>query len=83
VSSGLTCQELADFLMAFMDGELEPDTHADFEAHLALCPPCLNYLDGYRETVRLGRSLCEGPDAPVPDDCPERLVKAILAARRP
>ena len=46
------------------------------------CPGCLNYLATYRETVRMGRCLCDEPDGPVPDDVPEDLVRAILAARQ-
>ena len=34
-----------------------------------------------RETVRLGR-LCADPEGPVPEDAPEELVSAVLAARR-
>ena len=35
-----------------------------------------------RETVRLGKCLCEDPDGPAPADAPERLIAAVLAARR-
>jgi anti-sigma factor RsiW len=56
----VTCQELADFLMAYLDLELPPDVHRQFEDHIDECPPCLAYLDSYRETVRLGQSVCGG-----------------------
>lgn len=77
----LTCKQLIDFLDGYVDGDLSPDERAEFDRHLALCPPCVAYLDGYRETVRLGRSaLASGEDA-APEDVPEALVTAILAAR--
>jgi anti-sigma factor RsiW len=77
----MTCRELADFLMSYLDGELEPEARRSFEDHLGRCPPCVAYLESYQETVRLGRSLCPGPDAPLPDEVPEDLVRAVLAAR--
>lgn len=77
----LTCREFADFLMAYLDEELPEDERAEFESHLGLCPPCVNYVDTYKETVRLGKACCD-PEGPVPADAPEKLVQAILAARR-
>lgn len=78
----MTCRELADFLMAYLDGELPARQHQVFEEHTGLCPPCKNYLDTYKETVQLGKSLCRDPEGPVPEDVPEELVRAILSARR-
>ena len=76
----MTCQEFVDFLMAYLDDELEADVRTVFEEHVRACPPCVAYLDTYRETVRLGRTLCEGDD--LPEDVPEQLVQSILASRR-
>lgn len=78
----MTCQELADFLMAYDDGELPAAQREVFDAHLGACPPCVTYLETYRETVRLGKSLCDDPAGATPPECPEGLVEAILAARR-
>ena len=77
----LTCRELIDFLAAYLDGELAPEARAAFEAHLSLCPNCVDYLSSYRETIRLGLQACE-PDAELPADVPPELVDAILAACR-
>jgi anti-sigma factor (TIGR02949 family) len=76
---GLTCRELIDFLAAYLDGELPAPQRGAFDTHLAHCPECVRYLEGYRETVRLERRAFED-DAP-PPDLPEELVQAILAAR--
>ncbi len=79
----MRCQELVDFLMAYLDQELAPDVRRVFEDHIGECPPCLAYLDSYRETVRLGQSLCADPDDSVAGEVPEDLVRGILAARKP
>jgi anti-sigma factor RsiW len=76
----VTCRELIDFLAAYLDGELDPASRAAFERHLSLCPACVDYLAGYRATVRLGKQACDR-DAELPADVPSELIDAILAAR--
>jgi anti-sigma factor RsiW len=78
----LTCRELVDFLMAYLDDELSAPVRRAFDAHLALCEDCVNYLRGYEATLRLERRAFDAPEAAVPDDVPEELVAAILASRR-
>jgi anti-sigma factor RsiW len=80
----LTCRDFVEVLMAFLDGELDAAQRAAFESHLVACPACERYLDSYKTTVALGKSLCEPEDldGPVPLEVPEELVQAVLAARR-
>ena len=76
----MTCQEIIEFLMRYLDGELPADQAASFQEHLGDCPACVDYLKTYREAIRLGREACAGGA-----DCsqvPEELIQAILAARR-
>ncbi len=77
----MTCRELVDFLMDYLEGKLGAEERLVFEGHLDDCPMCGDYLDSYKETIRLGKSLCDDPDGPVPTDVPEELVRGILAAR--
>jgi anti-sigma factor RsiW len=77
----MTCRELIDFLMDYQADALPAAQRASFEAHLALCPPCVIYLRTYEETVKLGKGACENPDDAITDEVPEELVQAILAAR--
>lgn len=51
----ITCREISEFLLAYLERELEPEARAEFERHLNYCPPCVHYLDGYRETIELVR----------------------------
>jgi anti-sigma factor RsiW len=74
------CREFTEFLMDYLDGELPEGARSEFEYHLHGCQACVNYMDTYRATVTLGRAACS-EDAALPDDVPEGLVQAILAAR--
>ena len=76
----MTCRELVEFLMDYLDGALAAHTRATFEAHLGECPDCLAYVRSYRESVRLGKAAFDADDDPVPDDVPAELVQAILDA---
>lgn len=78
----MNCREFVDFLMSYIEGDLDDEPTRVFEEHMRLCPPCETYLDSYRETIRLGRLACRDEDGPPPGDAPEQLIRAILAARR-
>ncbi len=53
----LTCQQIADFLLDYLTRELHPDTAAEFEEHLGICPDCVAFLNTYKKTVQVTRSL--------------------------
>jgi anti-sigma factor RsiW len=77
----LTCREFADFLMDYLSDELSTESRAAFEYHLSVCTNCQRYLASYRETIKLGKRAFENPEADLPSQVPDELVKAILAAR--
>ena len=77
----ITCRQLEDFLLAYLEGELPERQRFVFELHLKLCPECRDYLAAYRRSVEVSKRAFEDPDRPVPDAVPEDLVKAVLAAR--
>jgi anti-sigma factor RsiW len=81
-ADALGCRDVIEFLRAYLDGELPPALRRSFEDHLDACPPCLQYLDSYRETIVLAADAFGSPEDPVPDAVPEELVRAILAARQ-
>ena len=78
----MTCREFADFIMDYTSGELPDDTRALFERHLSRCANCHTYLAEYRATIGAGREAFADENATVPNDVPEDLIRAILAARR-
>jgi anti-sigma factor RsiW len=73
----MTCKEVYDLVMAYLDNELPPDERAEFENHLyKCCPSCGAYLASYQETVRLARQAGRSVSQ---DDVPPKLLQAILA----
>ena len=59
-SRGLVCQEVVELVTDYLEGALSPAEHRRFEAHLADCPHCTEYLAQMRETIRLAGRL--GPE---------------------
>jgi anti-sigma factor RsiW len=52
----MTCRQLVELVSDYLDDRLDPGAHERFEAHLAVCPDCREYVDQVRHTVRaLGR----------------------------
>lgn len=83
MSGGLTCRELIEFLDDYIDGTLDEHIVRRFGQHLDACPPCREYLESYRSTVRLLGCVCPEPDGAVPEDVPDHLVRAVLDMLRP
>ena len=78
----LTCRDIVEFLMDFLDHALDPAQQQAFERHLAGCDECVAYLRTYEQTVRLGRAAFDDLDAAPDPKVPRELVDAIVAARR-
>lgn len=53
----LTCQELVELVTSYFEGTLRSDERARFEAHLAVCRGCMNYVEQMRQTIRLTGTL--------------------------
>jgi anti-sigma factor RsiW len=78
----MTCREFVEFLMAYLDDDLEREAREVFEMHLGKCPSCMCYMDDYKKTIEVGKCVCEGENEPPPADAPPELVRAILEARK-
>jgi len=64
----LTCQELVELITDYIEEMLPAVERARFEAHLALCTGCRNYLDQTQRTIRVLGVLSEDSIAPVVRD---------------
>lgn len=78
----LTCNEVIDFLGAYLEDELPSDVRVRFDEHVAVCPACVDYIETYRQTKVLTRRAAEQEAEARPEEgaAPEPLVAAILAA---
>ncbi len=56
----LSCQELVELVTDYLEGALDEQTRARFEAHLADCDGCSEYIEQMRETIRLVGRLGKG-----------------------
>ncbi|MFU8806213.1 MAG: anti-sigma factor family protein [Bradymonadaceae bacterium] len=65
------CQKVIDLLVDYLEGELPKDEREHLEAHFADCPPCLNFLETYKETGHICRCAIEKA-------LPEPMKEALL-----
>ena len=78
----MTCRDVIEFLLDYVAGTVSAEERTVFEAHLAVCPPCVAYLKTYPATVQLGQRALSESDASDSPPIPEELISAILAARK-
>jgi anti-sigma factor RsiW len=71
----LTCQELVELVTAYLEGGLAGADRARFEAHIATCDGCTNYLEQMRTTIRVTGML-------TPESLSEEASTELLAAFR-
>jgi anti-sigma factor RsiW len=70
----IRCDRLVELVTDYLDGALDEATVAEFEAHLALCSGCAEYLQQMRDTSRtLGQLSLDG----LPDEARARLLAAF------
>lgn len=74
----LACSELVELVTDYLEGALPEPERRRFEAHLATCEGCANYLGQMKATIRITGTLREdGVPAPVMD----RLLEAFHGYR--
>lgn len=49
--SGMTCKRVVELVSDYLDQALDPEVRALVEAHLSVCPGCLEYLAQMRMTI--------------------------------
>jgi anti-sigma factor RsiW len=56
MAEDMSCQELVELVTDYLEDALAPADRARFDAHLADCPGCTNYLEQMRATIALARA---------------------------
>lgn len=74
-----SCEEIARALADAIEGLLDAERQRRFDAHLAICPDCVTYLDQYCAAISLARA----SGAPrLPARPPQALIDAVREALR-
>jgi predicted anti-sigma-YlaC factor YlaD len=76
----IPCIEVVELVSDYLEGELDAETAGRVEQHLTLCPPCLNYVDQVRRTVKLTGAL---PQDGLDPEAVTELEAAFAGFRRP
>jgi predicted anti-sigma-YlaC factor YlaD len=76
---GISCRDIVALTTDYLEGTLPQPLRRTFEAHLALCEGCDNYLDQMRETIRLTGLISEDG---IPPEQRAELVSAFRDWRR-
>ena len=51
------CKQITDLLYDYLNNELSRKVKRDFEKHLNICPDCVRFLNTYKKTVAVIRSV--------------------------
>lgn len=79
----LNCKQFVDFLDEYVAGGQPESARKAFEEHIQRCPPCLDFLKAYRETIETSRKACCCEEKEISrDKVPQVLIDAILTARK-
>jgi predicted anti-sigma-YlaC factor YlaD len=76
---GPECKALFAKLSEYLDGEIDAVDCAHVDAHLADCPPCRDFLESLRRTVRLVQS---DPDGALPEEARRAVLESWQRVRR-
>jgi anti-sigma factor RsiW len=68
----IACQQAVELVTSYLDGALSRSQRRRFEAHLADCPHCSEYLAQIRLTIELTGSV-------QPDDLTEQMQDDLIA----
>ena len=63
-SRDLACQQAVELVTGYLEGALSPAARRRFEAHLAGCPHCTEYLAQMRATIKLAGQLTRADLSP-------------------
>lgn len=65
-----TCKEILQLLSDYIDGEMDDETRERMRQHLEDCPPCDEFLDEFRSSIKL---VHETRNETMPDEMKRRL----------
>lgn len=75
----MNCKELIHLLEDYLDGTMEEQLKEELDAHIAMCQPCLHFLETYDKTRILCRQVTLDE---IPPEFRERLRSFLLEKAR-
>ncbi len=79
----LTCRQVEEFLMDYLENRLGFWMTLQFRVHLLMCHNCSNYIQEYKNTIALEKMVFENPDEIAVGNVPDEILEAILKVKRP
>lgn len=76
----MKCREVVELMTDYLEGALSEADRRRFEAHIADCAGCREYLAQLRSTIRVAGRL---NDEPVPPELEAELIRAFRNWTRP
>lgn len=70
-----SCKQIADLVFDYLNDKLRPNVKRDFQRHLRICPDCVHFLNTYKKTVSVTRTVR-------PEEIPAKVKNNILAFLR-
>jgi anti-sigma factor RsiW len=74
----ISCQQLIDYCLDYIEGDLPDDEQVRFRRHLVQCPDCVTFFETYRRTPDISRTVL-GTEMP---ETVKESVWTFLRARR-
>jgi hypothetical protein len=53
----LNCKDCFDLLIDYLEDNLDSKTQEKLDQHFSACPPCLNFLESYRDCSQMAQQL--------------------------
>jgi anti-sigma factor RsiW len=74
----ISCQQLIEYCLDYIDGDLPDEEQTRFRRHLGQCPDCVTFFETYRRTPEVSRTIL-GTSMPT---SVKESVRAFLRGRR-
>ena len=76
----LTCRDVENFMIDYVDGGMAMMTRLRFNMHIAMCADCKKYLQSYRNAIQLEKRIFTHPEDEAIGNVPDEIIHAILNA---
>jgi len=73
----MSCNQLMEFCLDYLEGELPDDEQVRFRRHLGQCPDCVTFFETYRRTAEISRRAVQ---AAMPEAL-KRTIQSFLRER--